>query len=292
MPVSADRDSAAEDALPSGSDLATIMRAAPFGMRVSGPDGSIVFDHDGLGKSMPQQRLGMRRYVADHPGGPFEVVLTLDETESHRREQDLIQKAYFDALTKLPNRALIERSVATLIDGRSDRPFALVFLDLDGFKSVNDYYGHDAGDQLLVTVTQRLQSCLRPTDMLARLSGDEFALLIAPVDDEEALRNDLKWLSERIKAPVFADGNEILTSASMGVCLFPKDGRSFEELRSNADRAMYKAKGAAKGTVQFFDAGIEHAAAEKGRAERRLRLAIRDRRVCCAYQPKVEIGSA
>ncbi|MGB6119780.1 MAG: EAL domain-containing protein [Mesorhizobium sp.] len=274
----------------SSPDLDAVIRAMPIGMRVIGDDGSVAFSHDGIG-DLAEQFVSRQVYSANVAGAGFAVELTLDDREAATRQQELVRKAYFDDLTQLPNRALMERSVATLIASEDCQPFALAFFDLDGFKSVNDFYGHDAGDDLLVAISQRLQSALRPGDMVARLSGDEFALLLSPVTDAESVMREVEWLCQRVKEPVFADGNEILTSASIGVCIYPDHGESFEELRANADRAMYRAKGLLKGTVQLFDSSIQHNAAEKARSERRLRMAIRDRRVCCAYQPKVEIGT-
>ncbi|RYD91864.1 MAG: GGDEF domain-containing protein, partial [Sphingomonadales bacterium] len=127
------------------------------------------------------------------------------------------------------------------------------------------------------------------SDMLARLSGDEFLLLVSPAGDVAGLQRDIGAVAERLKQPFYIDGNEIFSSASIGVSLYPRDGASYDALRSNADRAMYRGKGAGTGTVQFFDSSIEHAAIEKSRLEQRLRLAIRDRRVSCAYQPKVDV---
>jgi diguanylate cyclase (GGDEF)-like protein len=269
--------------------LGRILRQAPFGLSVTAPDGTTVFAGAAGDRADPGLPVETRRFsaVVDHTA--YRIDLALDESERDRREQELVQRAFFDGLTKLPNRLLMERSVAALIESETVLPFAIAFFDLDGFKNVNDYYGHDAGDELLAQVSRRLQSCLRPTDMVARLSGDEFAMLISPAGDPRTLRRDMEWLAERIKEPVLTGGHEIFASASIGVSMFPEHGKSFEELRANADRAMYRAKGTLKGSVQFFDVSIEHASQERARAEQRLRLAIRDRRVCCAYQPKVEM---
>jgi diguanylate cyclase (GGDEF)-like protein len=179
-----------------------------------------------------------------------------------------------------------------LIEAGDEHPFALAFFDLDGFKMVNDYYGHDVGDELLRRTAQRLQQNLRPTDMLARLSGDEFALLMSPISRSSTRpKTEFDALCQQVKQPMLIDGHEIMTSASIGVSMFPDHGGDFETLRANADRAMYRAKGTTKGRVQLFDEGIRHQSDERAREEQRLRLAIRDRRVSCAFQPKVEIGT-
>ncbi len=232
-----------------------------------------------------------RSFAVDVDGANLSIQIDLDETDQRDRENNLLQRAFFDTLTKLPNRLLIERSVTSLIEAGDQQLFALAFFDLDGFKMVNDYYGHDVGDELLRRTAQRLQQNLRPTDMLARLSGDEFALLMSPIDDGDQAKADFDALCEQVKQPLLIDGHEIMTSASIGVSMFPDHGRDFETLRANADRAMYRAKGTSKGRVQLFDEGIRHQSDERAREEQRLRLAIRDRRVSCAFQPKVEIGS-
>lgn len=222
-------------------------------------------------------------------GAACEVRLSRDVTDQRELEDSLFKRAYFDELTSLPNRSLIERSCAALIEANDpSRVFALAFFDLDGFKNINDYYGHGAGDALLLKIAQRLSRELGPTDMLARVGGDEFVLLLSPVSSMEQLAGRISLFLDKLKEPFFIDGHEIFSSASVGVSLFPADGRSYDELCSNADRAMYRTKGASKGTVQFFNPSLDHAANERVKIEQRLRLAIRDRRISCAYQPKVD----
>jgi len=222
-------------------------------------------------------------------GAACEVRLSRDVTEQRELEDDLFKRAYFDDLTGLPNRGLVERSCAALIE--RDGPgtvFALAFVDLDGFKNINDYYGHSVGDALLLKMAQRLSAELAPTDMLARVGGDEFVLLLSPVSSMDQLAENIRRFLERLKEPFFIEGHEIFSSASIGVSLFPADGSNYEELCSNADRAMYRTKGGTKGTVQFFNPSLDRAASERAKTEQRLRLAIRDRRLTCAYQPKVD----
>ncbi len=281
--------------------LEAILEAAAFGIDIKSADGAAVYSNTvGAQRSAPnshdltdsrQDRIFRnRRYDVSFGTESYIVDLSLDETEREEREHDLIQRAYFDGLTKLPNRSLFERSVESLI-ATDQVPFALAFLDIDGFKQVNDYYGHDAGDELLARISERLAGNLRKSDLLARLGGDEFALLISPIGEIDELVESIGWISDRIKDPFFIKGHEVFTSASIGVSTYPRDGQSYNVLRANADRAMYRSKGRAKGSVQLFDSSIEHAVAERNRLEQRLRLAIRDRRVCCAYQPKVELRS-
>ena len=173
--------------------------------------------------------------------------MSYDVSEQRQLEDDLFRRAYFDDLTGLPNRALVERSTATLASGGEDVTFALCFIDLDGFKNINDYYGHAAGDALLVKIGERLSHALRPTDMLARVGGDEFVLLLSPAEATPEMAEVVEGFLERLKEPFFIEGHEIFASASIGVSLFPADGLSFETLCANADRAMYRSKGGDQG---------------------------------------------
>jgi diguanylate cyclase (GGDEF)-like protein len=274
-----------------------VLDAAPFGLEVASSDGTLYSNLDRTtaiphrpSDTKTRETIRTRRFSVACAGETYDLSLSLDEAEQIEMERDLIERAWFDELTGLPNRSLIERSIGALI-AEGAAAFGLVFIDLDGFKHVNDYYGHAVGDQLLSRLSERLGANLRRSDLLARLSGDEFVLLVSPIAGVEALAADVDWLSRRIKEPFVIDGSEICTSASIGVSVYPEHGRTYDQLLSNADRAMYRGKSRGKGAVTFFDSSIEHAAAEKTRLEQRLRLAIRDRRVCCAYQPKVDLRS-
>lgn len=286
IPDTQDRTDGAQDA----ALLARILSEAAFGLRIAAPGGDTLFAnraHQVASRADPE-RFATRSFEVDLGDGAYVLDLTLDETAWREREEELVRRAFFDELTGLPNRALFERAVAGLA-AEEAAPFAFAIIDLDSFKFINDFYGHDVGDLLLSSLSQRLRACLRPTDLLARIGGDEFALVLQPVGDMDALARDIEWLSQRLQEPVHADGYEIATSASIGVSLYPRDGADQETLRINADRAMYRAKSVSKGRVQFYNSGIEHAFAERSRAEQRVRMAIRDCRVSCAYQPKVEI---
>jgi diguanylate cyclase (GGDEF)-like protein len=222
----------------------------------------------------------------------FTLTTLLDITQHHRIQRDLIGRAYIDALTGLPNRMMFEQSIEEIIAGAgaADR-FALAFIDLDNFKHINDYYSHEAGDALLRKVADRIRGGLRPTDMLARLGGDEFVLLLNPVLDRDATLAAVCDISDRLKHPFFIDGHEIFASASIGLSLYPDHGTTYEILRRQADSAMYRVKGSVKGGVSVFEETMSQAATARMAVEQRLRLAIRDRCFCCAYQPKVDMRS-
>lgn len=220
----------------------------------------------------------------------YTLTSLIDVTHHHDLQRDLINRAYIDALTSLPNRTMFEQSVEDLIAqaGPTDR-FALAFIDLDNFKHINDYYSHAAGDALLRRVSDRIRGALRPSDMLARLGGDEFVLLLNPITDRATTLAEITEISERLKQPCFIDGHEIFASASIGLSLFPDHGSTYEILRRQADNAMYQVKGCAKGGVSLFEETMSHIATERMAVEQRLRLAIRDRCFCCAFQPKVDM---
>jgi diguanylate cyclase (GGDEF)-like protein len=205
-------------------------------------------------------------------------------------EDQLFRSAYYDELTDLPARRVIERRANSLF--RRDEPhgrFALALIDIDNFKHINDYYGHAIGDALLVEVAKRIGLNLRDTDMLSRISGDEFLLLLDPIESEHEAAEYIRFVLERLRAPFFIDGSEIFASTSIGVSLHPEHGRSFELLCQNADIAMYYVKNDGKGAVAFFNASMEREALARMKVEQSLRRAILEKRFCCAFQAKVNI---
>ncbi len=213
---------------------------------------------------------------------------SFDITDRKQFEEELSRRVYFDELTGLPNRCQIQAQVQRAL-GKAKNRFALAFLDIDNFKHINDYYSHATGDALLEKVAQRITDNIRTTDMLARISGDEFLLLLDPIDTEEKLSAFVTRFLEALKKPFFIDGFEISVSASVGVSIYPEHGTDYETLRRNADTAMYQVKSSAKGNVTIFDAELGRAVAARAELEQRLRLAVRDRRFRCAFQPKVDI---
>lgn len=205
-------------------------------------------------------------------------------------EAELYQRAYFDELTGLPNRGVIERHADRLLQAGTER-FALALLDVDNFKHINDYYGHSIGDELLKGIAKRLGPGLRETDILSRISGDEFLLLLSPIQSQSEVVDHLELLLQKLRAPCFIGGAELFASASIGVSLYPEHGRSFEALRQNADLALCRVKSATKGAVAIFDHAMGSEALARMAQEQSLRLAILDKQFCCAFQPKYDIRS-
>jgi c-di-GMP phosphodiesterase Gmr len=214
-----------------------------------------------------------------------------DITDRKHVENELARRAYFDGLTGLPNRTLIQRRVEELLRHGESRRFALAFIDLDNFKHINDYYSHAIGDALLVKVAERIVKCLRGSDVLARISGDEFLLLVTPLEDEQQIHAIIDQMLVELKKPFHIEAFEIFTSASLGVSLYPEHGLDYEALRRNADNAMYRAKNGTKGEAIYFNAAMGQSITARMELEQRLRLAIRDCKFCCAFQPKVDIHS-
>ena len=220
---------------------------------------------------------------------PVVVAAAIDFTERKQVETELSKRAFFDDLTALPNRALIQEHVEELLaDARPPR-FALAFIDIDNFKHINDYYTHAVGDALLMKVAQRIAAHIRASDVVGRISGDEFLLIVNPIERDADLDDLVNTLLQQLKEPFLIEGYEILTSASIGVSLHPDHGGNYEILRRAADTAMYRIKAAAKGGAVLFDSTIGHDMNARMAQEQRLRLAVRDRRFCCAFQPKVDI---
>ena len=213
-----------------------------------------------------------------------------DITARKALEDQLFRSAYHDELTGLPARRVIEHRADNLLQHDEPRArFALAFLDIDNFKHINDYYGHAIGDALLVEVARRVGLNLRESDMLSRISGDEFLLLLNPIQSEHEVAEYIHFVLQRLRAPFFIDGSEIFASTSIGVSFYPEHGRSFDELCQNADIAMYCVKNDGKGAVAFFDASMEREALARMKVEQSLRLAILEKRFCCAFQAKVDI---
>ncbi len=221
----------------------------------------------------------------------FLISSSVDITEHREVERRLVERAHIDKLTGLPDRIRIAEYAESIVHGENPQPFAIAFIDLDNFKHVNDYYSHAVGDALLIKLSERIRSKLKTGDMLARISGDEFVLLLLGYENREAVSALIEEVLAETKKPFHLEGFEIFSSCSVGVSFYPAHGRNYETLRRNADGAMYGAKTKAKGHALYFDDGLGKTIATRMEAEQRLRLAIRDHRFVCAFQPKVDIHS-
>src|SRR5690606_35032546 len=197
-----------------------------------------------------------------------------------------------DSLTNLPNRVLLADRLAQCIHAADaeEGQFALMFMDLDGFKAVNDAYGHQAGDALLVEVARRILSRVRPEDTIARLGGDEFVLLTGLLEPK-----DVAGLAESlltiIREPFQLAGHELRVSTSIGIVMYPRDGASQRDLLTNADAAMYHSKSLGQNTYCFFQASMSANAQQQLQLLHDLRMAMERREFVLHYQAKVDAHS-
>ena len=216
-----------------------------------------------------------------------------DITERRQAEARIEFLAHHDALTGLPNRVLLrdrfEHAVAMAERTRSR--VAMLFLDLDNFKRVNDTLGHAAGDHLLLQVVTRLSSCTRDSDTISRQGGDEFILLLNDIPDQEAVERIASKILMKLAETVEINGHELNAACSIGIALYPDDGSSFDMLLQKADAAMYNAKGAGRNIYHFFDEQMNRQAHEHLLLQNRLNRALFQAEFYLHYQPQVEIAS-
>ena len=214
-----------------------------------------------------------------------------DITDRARAEQRIRHNAYHDSLTELPNRALFQDRL-TLAVGRARRAgsiSALLLLDIDRFKTINDTLGHAAGDKLLVEVARRLKSRAREGDTVARLGGDEFVLIASDLRFKEDASVVAEHLLELFKPPIQIDEHHLHVSASIGIALFPDDGSDGTSLMKSADMALYRAKELGRDNYQAFEPKLNQRAMERLVLEKDLRRAIHDKEFVLHYQPQYDL---
>ncbi|HEY4038403.1 MAG TPA: EAL domain-containing protein, partial [Burkholderiaceae bacterium] len=198
--------------------------------------------------------------------------------------------AHHDPLTDLPNRALLadRLNLALAQAQRSGRPLAVIFVDLDHFKRINDSLGHAIGDRVLIEVSKRLVNCVRASDTIARLSGDEFVVLLPDAGGVDGVVRVVAGITDAITEPLQITGTRLRVSASIGVSLFPRDGREGSVLLTNADHAMYHAKAAGRARYQFFSKEMDARARERFGIESDLREALQRAQLRLYYQPQID----
>ena len=216
-----------------------------------------------------------------------------DVTQSKRNAAMVQYQAYHDSLTGLPNRALLRDRVrhALSLAKREQQHLAILFIDLDNFKKVNDTEGHDAGDNLLVEVVQRLQNRLREQDTLSRQGGDEFVILLENVKDEESVSKVCQALITELQRPFEIKGRTYFVTSSIGVSIYPNDGISADELIRKADMAMYESKACGKNAFRFYNHDIEAQALEQLTIEQSLRNVLNREGLSVAFQPKLDLST-
>jgi diguanylate cyclase (GGDEF)-like protein/PAS domain S-box-containing protein len=212
-----------------------------------------------------------------------------DVTERKQAQELINYQAYHDLLTKLPNRALMEDrlGIAMTQSKRSDQPLAVMFLDLDRFKWVNDTMGHSIGDRLLQAVSQRLEACLRKGDTLARFGGDEFALILPQLHNREDAVTIAEKILDALKEPFVIDEHDLFVSGSIGIALYPDAGLTREALIRSADLAMYCVKDKGKNGYEFYTEEMNESSTSRLNTERELRRALANDDLHVCYQPQV-----
>lgn len=227
-------------------------------------------------------------------GSPSLIEGTLiDITDRKQAEEQIEFHAYHDALTKLPNRTLLKDRLGLALyhAHRESRALALMFLDLDHFKVINDTLGHSTGDRLLEEVSVRLQSCIREDDTVARVGGDEFVLLIPNIRGVEDATRIARKILESIARPFQIEGHELYVSTSIGIGLYPNDGSDVETLLKNADSAMYRAKEQGRNNYQLSTPLIERLASNRLSLETSLHKALEKEEMVVYYQPQIDLRS-
>lgn len=221
------------------------------------------------------------------------VAVKEDITKEKQQAEALFHQAHYDHLTGLPNRILAKDRLQQAIESalRQKHIFGLMFLDLDNFKKVNDTLGHDAGDQLLVEVSERLQRALRRTDTVARLGGDEFLIILDQVSHSRKLMAIAQRLLRVMRQPVNLQGLEFFVHGSIGITVFPDDGFHADVLLRNADTAMYAAKLAGRNMFRFFTPHMNQAAQQRMAIESELRQGLSRQEFQILYQPIVSLES-
>ena len=253
-------------------------------------------------KSASGEVLGAFGMYYNHPGLPNEqesndlssaARLASIIMERERSQQQIQDLAYKDDLTKLSNRTQFYISLKNLIkeSERSSRQFSLLYIDLDDFKNVNDSLGHDIGDLLLKECAARLQSTCRNTDYIARLSGDEFCIIVTDVNDQYSAAKTALRCHELISKPFDLKGRQLTPSCSVGIAHFPTDGTTEQALLKTADTALYEAKNLGKNRYAFYSKALTSRAEHRFKVEQCLREAIEKEQLSLAYQPQIDAAS-
>jgi diguanylate cyclase (GGDEF)-like protein len=235
--------------------------------------------------------------------GDSEVLgLVRDISERKRTEEQIRRLAYCDSLTGIPNRqAFLETLERELYRSKAgNKKFAVLFMDLDAFKRINDTLGHNVGDHLLKVVSERLRETIRPSDLvsrgdqshnLARLGGDEFTILIPDLERVEHALNVAHRVKEAMRRPFLIEGNEIFVTASIGISLFPEDGDDCNSLLKFADTAMYHAKNCGKNNAKLYSSSLTMQIMSHVKLEVGLRKALKNEELYLLYQPQIEVRS-
>ncbi|MDX8412718.1 MAG: EAL domain-containing protein [Mariprofundales bacterium] len=268
----------------------------------------LVVDQDGVWQGEVNHRLKSGgvipqwlsvRSVTNQQGNVLNYIASLTDVGSHITDrQQLYFLAHYDALTELPNRKLFTEMLEQLlknakrrVNDRSNHQLAVMFLDLDRFKIVNDTLGHDVGDVLLKEVAQRLKGCVRGTDMVGRIGGDEFVALISNVTSADTVAAIATKMISVLEEPIIHQQHEMRIGVSIGICMFPDDGNSTAELMRRADVAMYQVKEGGRNNYKFYAEHMQTSALRHMSLEKGLRKALENNEFTVYYQPFINANT-
>ncbi len=231
--------------------------------------------------------------LIDIDNEPLVLAFIQDITERKENEARIDFLAHHDPLTGLPNRVLFRDRFALAMawSERSGCKVALLYVDLDHFKTINDTLGHPVGDHLLQQVAQRLRECVRETDTISRQGGDEFLIALTDIHDQEAVSRVTTKVIDALSKPFSIDNHELAATVSMGVAVWPDDGQDFDALLQRADTAMYQAKAAGRNTYRFYTAQMNAQALEQFQLRTALHWALDQHQFVLHYQPQIELAS-
>ncbi|WP_052536086.1 EAL domain-containing protein [Bradyrhizobium sp. ORS 375] len=252
------------------------------------PDGLVLGEHPWQTPGLGLRYITSRRItIEDEAQQPRYLINVIEDTTERRlADEKIAHLAHFDALTELPNRVLFRERIDEEIErARHGTFFALLYIDVDEFKGINDSLGHHVGDELLKTIARRIESCVGPEDMVARLGGDEFAVVLTTAADQDEVVVVVTEILDTIRKPYRCLGHQLSTDASIGIALAPRDGVECDQLTKNADLAMYAAKAGGRRTFRFFEPSMDENARARLQLQQDLRRAIAEDQFELHYQP-------
>lgn len=239
-------------------------------------------------------RAGAADYIIKNELNPTLIERTIRYAIDRKyAETELARLAHYDQLTGIPNRLLFNDRLERALQraDRGDIPFALLYVDLDGFKSVNDIHGHDVGDKLVQGIADRLSQCIRRTDSVARIGGDEFTVLLEKINTTNDTVVIAQKIIDVISKPFDVDGQQLLVGSSIGIAVYPEAGKDASTLLKHADMAMYEAKSMEGSNYRFFTEQMNNEALDQSKLEIELRHAMTNNELTIFYQPRISLST-